>query len=716
MQEAGSRTEKIGQVTLDYTYYPGEDYYCDGAVEDEILEIVQNNPAECFEKIIREKKSWPVLYHLSSIRGNIVDWIPFTGNEKVLEIGAGPGAITGVLAKKCAQVTCVELSRKRSMINAYRHKDCGNVKIMVGNFEDIEPHLPCDYDYIFLIGVFEYAGSYIKAEDPFREELRRISAHLRKTPAGRIVIAIENRLGLKYFAGCKEDHSARYFDGIENYPGEHPATTFSRPALEKILRGCGMNEYSFYYPYPDYKFMSSIYSDTRLPDGSELTDNIRNFDMDRLLLFDEHEAYEGITRDGLYPVFANSFEVIVGDPLPVSYAKFSNDRAPCYRIRTELAENPRRILKYPLTKEAQEHVRRMAASYEKLRARFEPEEGNAAAARAETASRSIRIAPCRLMDDGSVCFDYVQGEPLETLLDACLLRHDKDGFLRLIEEYRERLSYRENLPAADQDMTFANLLVDEDVWTAVDYEWETDRCIPVNDLLYRALLLYRLENKRRARALDALLGEDFAEQICDETEGSAKRLVEEERRFQRKVTGGMQALGDFRAQTGMQVIIPAQLQTKEQKAQVSEEKKEQAGALTAVRVYYDTGKGYNEDEAYFVSEQYEAEGMIRFTVPVEGNVRCLRVDPALCPCVVLLRNTALTEEDGTVLADTGAFQRYLKSNAVSEKPALVFTTDDPNMEWDLKKFHRRESSGKTRFVHFTLQMCGLPSTMADAMR
>ena len=134
-----------------------------------------------------------------------------------------------------------------------------------------------------------------------------------------------------------------------------------------------------------------------------------------------------------------------------------------------------------------------------------------------------------------------------------------------------------------------------------------------------------------------------------------------------------------------------------------------------LNTFYDTGKGYNEDEAYFVSEQYEAEGMIRFTVPVEGNVRCLRVDPALCPCVVLLRE-AVMEEDGTVLADTGVFQRYLKSNAVSGKPAFVFTTDDPNMEWDLKKFRRRESSGKTRFVHFTLQMCGLPSTMADAMR
>ena len=716
MQEAGSRTEKIGQVTLDYTYYPGEDYYCDGTVEDEILKIVQNNPAERFEEIIREKKSWPVLYHLSSIRGNIVDWIPFTGNEKVLEIGAGPGAITGVLAEKCAQVTCVELSRKRSLINAYRHKDCGNVRIVVGNFEDIEPHLPCDYDYIFLIGVFEYAGSYIKAEDPFREELRRISAHLRKAPAGRIVIAIENRLGLKYFAGCKEDHSARYFDGIENYPGEHPATTFTRPALEEILHGCGMNEYSFYYPYPDYKFMSSIYSDNRLPDGSELTDNIRNFDMDRLLLFDEHEAYEGITRDGLYPVFANSFEVIVGDPLPVSYAKFSNDRAPRYRIRTELLENPRRILKYPLTKEARDHVRRMAESYEKLRARFEARECDAADESGQKPSRSIRVAPCRLMDDGSVCFDYVQGEPLEALLDACLTEQDKDGFLRLIEEYRERLSCRENLPAADQDMTFANLLVDGDSWTAVDYEWETDRCIPANELLYRALLLYRLENKRRAKDLDALLGEDFAERICGLTKSGAEHLMEEERRFQMEVTGGMQALGDFRAQTGTQVIIPAELQTKEQKERAAGEKQEQAGSLTAVRVYYDTGKGYNEDEAYFVSERYEEEGMIRFAVPVQGNVRRLRVDPALCPCVVLLRDAVMMAEDGTVLADAGAFRRFLTSNAVTEQPALVFATDDPNMEWDIKKLRRRENSAKTRFVHFTLQMCGLPSTMAAAMR
>ena len=34
-------TEQIGKVKLDLSFYPGEDFYCDGTVEDEILDIVK---------------------------------------------------------------------------------------------------------------------------------------------------------------------------------------------------------------------------------------------------------------------------------------------------------------------------------------------------------------------------------------------------------------------------------------------------------------------------------------------------------------------------------------------------------------------------------------------------------------------------------------------------------------------------------------------------
>ena len=48
------------------------------------------------------------------------------------------------------------------------------------------------------------------------EMLRRIAGHL--APGGKLVIAIENRLGLKYWAGCTEDHVGKYFESLENYP------------------------------------------------------------------------------------------------------------------------------------------------------------------------------------------------------------------------------------------------------------------------------------------------------------------------------------------------------------------------------------------------------------------------------------------------------------------------------------------------------------------
>lgn len=182
-------TEQIGKITLDLTHYPGEDFYCDGQVEDELLEIAKNYSAVEYQKIIEEKASWPILYHLSPLRENTVDWIPMKPTDKVLEIGSGCGAITGALARKAGEVVCVDLSKKRSMINAYRHSECENVTIHVGNFRDIEPDLPTDFTYIYLIGVFEYGQSYMGTEKPYEAFLSMILRHL--APGGRVVIAIE---------------------------------------------------------------------------------------------------------------------------------------------------------------------------------------------------------------------------------------------------------------------------------------------------------------------------------------------------------------------------------------------------------------------------------------------------------------------------------------------------------------------------------------------
>ena len=67
------------------------------------------------------------------------------------------------------------------------------------------------------------------------------------------MIAIENKYGLKYWAGCEEDHTANYFSGIEGYVGVDFVRTFCKKELQDIADQAGLSKKKFYYPYPDHK-------------------------------------------------------------------------------------------------------------------------------------------------------------------------------------------------------------------------------------------------------------------------------------------------------------------------------------------------------------------------------------------------------------------------------------------------------------------------------
>lgn len=300
--------DSIGKVILNYEDYEGIDIYSDGDIEEEILGIVKEYPENKFNEIIAKRNNWPIFYHLSHIRSNIIEWIDFNNEQTLLEIGSGCGAITGKLADKLKKVTCIELSKRRSLINAYRNKEKDNIEIRVGNFQDIEKKLNEKYDYITLIGVFEYAESYIITSNPYVDFLNIIKKHLKDN--GKIIIAIENRFGLKYWAGCKEDHLGRYYEGIEGYTNTNGIKTFTKKELEELLEKAELDNMEFYYPYPDYKFPLNIYSDYRLPQKGELNNNFRNFDMDRLVTFDESKVADSIISNELFPLYSNSYLVI----------------------------------------------------------------------------------------------------------------------------------------------------------------------------------------------------------------------------------------------------------------------------------------------------------------------------------------------------------------------------------------------------------------------
>lgn len=646
--------EKIGKVTLDYSHYPGRDLYSDGAIENELLGIVRNAARVEYPSIIESKSSWPILYHLSPLRANIVDWLPIDKTAKVLEVGSGCGAITETLSRKAGEVVCVELSARRSHINAYRNQDSDNITIHVGNFSDIEPSLPADFDYVCLIGAFEYGQSYIATQTPYQDFLKIMLRHVKE--GGRLVIAIENRFGLKYFAGCKEDHLGTYFSGLEGYPEGGSARTFTRAGLQKILAACGVTEYSFYYPYPDYKFPTAIYSDKRLPHAGELTDNIRNFDRDRMVLFNEKYVFDTVIKDGMFPEFSNSYLVVIGKEPDISYVKYSNDRREDYAIRTQMQDGPegRVIRKIPLTKQAGDHIRRIEAAYRLLQKRYE--------------GSGLSINPCKLSEDGeSIEFPYEKGVTLEELLDECLERKDSEEFYRLFDKYYSLISYGQESGVTDYDLIFANILVDGGRWTLIDYEWTMKKAVSAKEVAFRAVYCYVLEEEKR-NALDFGV-------ILDRlgiTQKEADEYRRREAKFQKKVTGKRMSMGEIRAAIGNYCVDPKALM----------EKHLQDILDKRIQVYFDSGSGFSEENSFYMPDVYVDSFHIEAEIPFDGNVALLRIDPADKPCVVKIQELALNEEP----VELSSKHVGANGRAVG-KGTYVFATADPN---------------------FTVKVCALP--------
>jgi len=296
--------DQIGNVKINLNYYNGKDQYSDGEIENELLSIVQQNKE--FDDVIEKDNRWPILYHLSKYRSNIIEWYPFVEEGHVLEIGAGCGAITKALSENLKQVTCVELSKKRSLINAYRNRESSNIEIIVGDFNQME--FSQKYDYITLIGVLEYAPSFSNSKKPFHALLANVKKLLK--PNGKLLIAIENKFGLKYWAGAREDHTSGFFDSIENYGNNNYVKTFSKKELKKLLIDVGFINIDYYYPMPDYKFPVQIFSEGRLPEVGELRDLIHNYDRDRIQLFEEANVLDSLIENNEFSFFANSFLVI----------------------------------------------------------------------------------------------------------------------------------------------------------------------------------------------------------------------------------------------------------------------------------------------------------------------------------------------------------------------------------------------------------------------
>lgn len=500
----------MAKLNLDYYTPSNDDLYSDGDIEQELFKISQSID-ECDWY---QDGRWPVVYHFSHLRHNILNWYPFQENCSVLEIGAGCGALTGLFCERAEKVVAVELTKRRAEINYQRHKHYTNLEIVVGDIQSI----PSDwkFDYVIVNGVLEYAAYMFEDEAPYGKFLRIASSHLNDN--GRILLSIENRLGLKYFSGAKEDHTGEYFSGLNEYPHGEKVMTFSKVELGELVEQANLHVLKYFYPYPDYKFPAEIFTDKTV---NKMVPSVPNYpmDMSRVTLFEEQKVYKSFMKQKIMDNFANSFLVEIAltpneKAANISYAKLSANRKEQFRICTIFDEALNCVYKNALNSKALKHLRNME-QYSGFQYSYDGSMSNV------TCNKEVM----------GVSYPFLSNMSLEECLIEAYAA-DRGLFNREVSRFRDILFKsvpKEHQPHSSEfteifgdlrcqqelhwasnqnlDLISGNVFVDGDSYKIIDYEWHIGCKLPIEFVVWRMLKQFVTEHSLGSSLTPSIINE-----------------------------------------------------------------------------------------------------------------------------------------------------------------------------------------------------------------
>jgi SAM-dependent methyltransferase len=677
---------KIGvdfMAKLNLEYYENEMGYSDGTlVEDEILEIVRTKSSSKLEEL--NNVSWPVFYHLSQLRENILNWYPFKKDCTILEVGSGCGAITGLLCERAKYVVSVELTEKRATINYERHKDCDNLEIFVGNLGNMR--FKNKFDYVIVNGVLEYAGGFTSGDKPYEEFINMLSGYLAED--GSILIAIENRLGLKYFSGAKEDHVGELFVGLDGYTANGKVRTFSKSEITELIASCNLNIEKFYYPYPDYKFPEVIFSDRGF-DKVPLSYDVHSYDTDRYMFFDEIQMQNLLVKEEAGASFANSFLIDVRkssqkleqNDEDILFVKINANRDDAFKICTVIysQEEELKVKKQALSTEAIGHLQQMNRFYQQR----------------NQLNHEVSLLPTQMVGNDLVC-DFLEIPTMEKVLLNEEGKHNKDSFLSILHKFYNMLtsygslgnnSYTNEFHAIfgpirfeddleftsfnNIDVLFDNVFYNNNELIIFDYEWLVDCDLPIKFIFWRSVKEFYEKHKYST----ALISKEEIYHIFEISDKMIKTFYQWEGFFSANYVKMMDKSAYQKKTTFLskvESIFDAN--------------------ICAANLYVDTGSGFNDKEKcqqiYDVSSN---DIILEFDISQFTNVQSMRFDPIegqLCNCII-----ESAEIDG-MKCEVASYNSF----PFNSEGDLFLTTDPVYL------LQNKFRNGNTLKLHFSLQV------------
>lgn len=477
-------------MRLNLDYYNKECEFELRPNEDKVIEYINTN-TEDFESIVKKDLSDEVMLGLSNIRKNLVYAYDFKPNSVVLEIGAHLGEITGALCEKCEKVVSIELNKKRAEAIAKRHEDKNNLEIIVGKFQNI--NFEEKFDYITLFGLLEFAQNIFDTENPTLDLITYCKSLLK--PEGKLLIATDNKFALRSYVGDRDKCTGITFDSITGYKSSKKPYKLGKKEIEKILRQVGLNYYKFFYPLPDYKLSSLIFTDQYLPTSSKINGYFPYYNESSFIFYSEVDAYDTIIKEDekMFPFFANSYFIEASQVEfrnETKFISFNNYRKEKFQLMTKIKE--KEVEKTSINIKSKAHIEAMKNIIQNL--------------------KQDNIEILDEVRDDKIVSRFVDAKLASQLISD----NDKkpEEILRILNKYKEEISkisipYQENqktviekyIPDIDKtilskfhylkngywDMILKNCFIINDKCIFFDQEWVEDY-VPIEFLIYRSIV------------------------------------------------------------------------------------------------------------------------------------------------------------------------------------------------------------------------------------
>ena len=440
---------------------------------------------------------------------NILNWYPFKKEDSILMIGSGLENVVKVLESKCSKL-----------------------KVIESDIEKFEENFL--YDYIILIGVNS------NTELKLAQLIKGLEKNIKQT--GKFLIAVDNKFGLRFFAGNPENILQKKFASLVGYKNEEEKIeTFTKSRLERKLKEIGYNT-NFYYPLPDYRLPNVIFSDRQLPKYTSIGKYHPYYTEKSDIIMDEVEVFREILKNdrNMFTFFANSFLIEASKEESINefkYISFNNLRKPQYQLITKIADGY--VEKQPIENQSEHHYEEIKNNIEILK-----EKG---------------FETLDYIEDGKIKSKYIkQKYMLNNILLQKLEKENLNEFYSILNKYIEIISknsyqekdYKEtvfakyNVEAEDDsiieklhflkdgfwDMTFKNCFYVDNKFLFFDQEWR-DENLPYEFILYRSILytvslrryinindLYEKYNLTQFKELFEKLDNKLQESIRDEEE------------------------------------------------------------------------------------------------------------------------------------------------------------------------------------------------------